>query len=65
MAPQFTFRSPRGRVHDAKFLAESETGATSYLVLGCDDGIGRVFELGSELESEPSCVAELNGHTNR
>ncbi|KAH9812552.1 WD40-repeat-containing domain protein [Melampsora americana] len=61
MEPKFTFKSPRGRVHDAKFLIHENQ--TTHLILACDDGIGRIFNLNDEFE--PSCVSELIGHSNR
>lgn len=66
MAPLFTFTSPRGRVHDAKFYVDSRS--QEYLILACDDSIGRIFRLGHftvNSETEPQCVAELCGHSNR
>ncbi|EGG13184.1 uncharacterized protein MELLADRAFT_101032 [Melampsora larici-populina 98AG31] len=61
MEPKFTFKSPRGRVHDAKFLTNQTE--TTHLILACDDGIGRIFNLNDDFE--PLCVSELIGHTNR
>jgi len=66
MTPLFTFTSPRGRVHDAKFLIDKRS--EEYLILACDDSIGRIFHLGHSTvnsDTEPQCVAELVGHSNR
>ncbi|KAA1101633.1 hypothetical protein PGT21_026396 [Puccinia graminis f. sp. tritici] len=66
MSPLFTFTSPRGRVHDAKFFIDQRS--EEYLILGCDDSVGRIFHLGHSTvnsDTEPQCVAELIGHSNR
>ncbi|MBW0461592.1 hypothetical protein O181_001307 [Austropuccinia psidii MF-1] len=66
MMPLFTFTSPRGRVHDAKFYID--TLSEEYLVLACDDAICRIFHLGNSTVNssiEPKCVAELVAHFNR
>lgn len=66
MSPLFTFTSPRGRVHDAKFFIDKRS--EEYLILACDDSIGRIFHLGHSTvnsDTEPQCVAELLGHSNR
>jgi hypothetical protein len=66
MSPLFTFTSPRGRVHDAKFFIDQRS--QEYLILGCDDSVGRIFHLGHSTvnsDTEPQCVAELIGHSNR
>ncbi|KAG0146811.1 hypothetical protein CROQUDRAFT_43828 [Cronartium quercuum f. sp. fusiforme G11] len=65
MEPKFTFRSPRGRVHDAKFLISRTAEKTCHVLLACEDGIGRIFKLETDSEAEPVCVAELIGHSNR
>ncbi|KAI7965990.1 hypothetical protein MJO29_001738 [Puccinia striiformis f. sp. tritici] len=66
MSPLFTFTSPRGRVHDAKFFIDKRS--QEYLILACDDSVGRIFHLGHssvDSDTEPKCVAELIGHSNR
>ncbi|PLW56861.1 hypothetical protein PCANC_01276 [Puccinia coronata f. sp. avenae] len=66
MSPLFTFTSPRGRVHDAKFFIDKRS--EEYLILACDDSVGRIFHLGQSnvnSDTEPQCVAELLGHSNR